>query len=902
MKRILAALIVVGLLFAGLLVLSSNRASAAVTPRPGGWVDSIVWFPITSGATAKGMIDSGTMDMYLYQLSKPSDLAAALADSKLSTITVPGITEDLVVNPVGFNQTLVPGQFNPFQIQEVRTALNYLIDRNYIVREIYNGAAFAQLTPESSQSPEYARDPLFFAGIEQQYAYNPAKAQTMIFDGMSSFPGVSFSGGQWYWNGNLVVIQLEERLQDQRLDIGHYVAAQLRTMGFSVNEKGVSSGYDVYSVDPANGLYSIYTEGWITTAFTAWADVDPYFYYCGGAPDAVFAPHGPYTPAEALLSACNRLYNAQYTNLANREALMETGISMGVQDGVRQFIAGGATFMYGKNLMAPFAYDLAGGPNSFFSTRSAQLLDSSGNPTVGGQLLAGSLATFYTQQNPWRGEEYIYDVLPIYDISDPGLWTNPHTGLFIPVRSNFTVQTGGPIGSLAIPSGSYTYNVTGNTWDPVPSGTNATSKVTFAYTFGSWHDGAPFTMADVLYSTALTLRRVSGDVHTHDGDSALSADFLFASTFKGLRVVDSTHIEFYLNYWTIDPTTIAYTAAATTFPSLSWDESEAAILTVLHDWTRLSDVTAEAQGKTATDLMRGATLGYMNRELTTNMSATYLPPSFGTGSPFASYFSTAETTTRLADLATWYTAHTNYYSSNGPYYLDSIDTASGQLTLKNWNGYPYMSDRWASLIPVKIPSVSMGTPPQVVPGIPATFNVTTTFQGAAYDKLNMSYVFINPATNAVLYQGTPTETGAGTGVWQISLTGNQTGAFVPGAYTLETITVGQEAAVPVFSTRSFVVIPALAYFEALLGTQLGLVNNQITQLEQTNSNLQSQLTTANNNINGLTGILYASIAVAVVSLVVAALSVVMLMRSRPKGGRKEEPSEPEEPPKGPEEL
>jgi hypothetical protein len=54
-------------------------------------------------------------------------------------------------------------------------------------------------------------------------------------------------------------------------------------------------------------------------------------------------------------------------------------------------------------------------------------------------------------------------------------------------------------------------------------------------------------------------------------------------------------------------------------------------------------------------------------------------------------------------------------------------------------------------------------------------------------------------------------------------------------------------------------------------------------------------------VNGLTGLLYASIAIAVVSLVVAALSVMLLLR-RARGGPKAEPVEAEEPPKGPEEL
>jgi hypothetical protein len=323
--------------------------------------------------------------------------------------------------------------------------------------------------------------------------------------------------------------------------------------------------------------------------------------------------------------------------------------------------------------------------------------------------------------------------------------------------------------------------------------------------------------------------------------------------------------------------------------------------TTLHDHAMISEVTASNKGLTAMDLTKGATLGFMDREWSSgNVTTAWIPPGFGTGSPFASYFPAAEASTRWTDLQTFRTAHNHYYPSNGPYYIDSIDTTSAQVIMKVFASYPYPADQWAGLVTPKVPVVTIGTAPTVVPGLSASFNVSAAVAGTPYDNLKMSYLILNPATGGVLNQGTPAHTGTGT--FQVSLDGNVTGQFVPGAYTLETVTVGNEAAVPVFTTKSFIVIPALAYFEALLGTQLGLVNSEINNLQNSNTKLSNDLTSATNTINGLQGILYAAIAIAIVSLVIAALSVIMLMRRGARGGGKAQEPETEGPPKGPEEL
>lgn len=909
MRRLIAVLVILGLLGAGLVVLTADRTTAATT-RHGGWADQIVWSVQGDGSLATQAMDAGTMNMWLYFYSTQAQLSAAQSDPNIGLITTAGSVEDMLYNPSPLNATAAATLFNPFSIREVREAMNYLVDRSYITREIYGGSAFPMTAVEPTQSPEVARDPVFYAGLDAKYAYNPTIARNMVTEALTGVPNVAFTNGQWLYKGTPIVIKLLARVEDQRQLIGDYVGAQLRTLGFTVDVQHIvraTSTAVVYSGDPTGGAWNAYTEGFSTTALTAWPDTDPYYFYCGGNGEPFFTVNGGlYEPPAALNDACNRLLAGQYTDVASRQALFETTASQGAIEGVRSWLAAGATFPYAKKTIAPFVYDLAGGTWSFYSTRATQLLDANGNPKVGGVLQIGNKVGTTGQWSPWAqsGFSFLYDVLAFDDMFDYGVWPDPHTGLYIPIRANFSVTTAGPTGTMGVPTTAWWFDATSpdagvtynNTWKHVASGTTATSEVVFNYTWGPWHDGQQMNMTDVLYAVSLIMRRNYGDIFAKDALASGFLNQLFAQLFKGLEVIDSTHLAIYLNYWHIDPTVIATTADV--FPSVSWDESELAMMTVEHGWTDVSETTGKATGLTPIDLTKGRSIGFLDREMANNVTG-HLVPGFTTG-PFQ--IGLADAAARFAALRSFRAATGHYYASNGPYYLSRIDTSAGVLVFNNTANYPFTADHWANLIVPKVPATTVTGPSQILLGLPASFNMTSSVQGAPYDSITTSYLVINPATNSVVLSGPMTK--VGTGQWQAVLNGAQTASLGPGAYTLETVTVGTEAAVPSFSTVSFTAISQLAYFQGQFSLALGDANSRIANLQNSLNSTNAQLTSAQNTINSLSGLLYVSIAVAVVAVVVAALSVVLLFRRMPKSGGRGGPPEMEdsEAPKGPEEL
>jgi len=223
--------------------------------------------------------------------------------------------------------------------------------------------------------------------------------------------------------------------------------------------------------------------------------------------------------------------------------------------------------------------------------------------------------------------------------------------------------------------------------------------------------------------------------------------------------------------------------------------------------------------------------------------------------------------------------------------------AAHQVVLANNPNYPFPADHWASLVTPKIPSVSIGAissqcGPTVAPGFATTVNISTSVSGSPYANVDMNWLIVNPASGAALLAGVPTA--AGTGTWQIVLNETQTGQLIPGAYNLRTITVGREAVVPVISTKSFVVIPAVICFRSLLDTKIGEVNADIGKLQTDLTTANNNLASANAQISSLTGLLYASIGIAMVGVVVAIISVAMLMRRGGRGGGKGGGKSPEE--------
>jgi hypothetical protein len=269
--------------------------------------------------------------------------------------------------------------------------------------------------------------------------------------------------------------------------------------------------------------------------------------------------------------------------------------------------------------------------------------------------------------------------------------------------------------------------------------------------------------------------------------------------------------------------------------------------------------------------------------------------------------STADATARWTALNTFSTTTTtvsgqagytggHFYDSNGPYWLKTVDVANRQTVMDRFTSYVYDQDKWDAMLVPKVPAVTLGTisvaggGAEVVPGLAATIPITTTLFGSPYDQVTINYLVTNPATGAVVFSGNPTKTGTGT--WQISLSQNDTSTLAPGAYKVQAIGVGAEAAVAATDTKTFLAIPQTVWVERELEKAKAALATDITKAQDQAAAADARAAAAQAQSASLSTLATISAAVAVIAIVVSALAVVMSMR-KGAGTR----SKPESPPR-----
>ena len=876
MKHLLAGALVVLLVLAGFLAMP-----AASAQRVGATVDRLIWFEQPNQAQAILDLAAGTMDVYMFNMRTAADIAAAKAHPDLWTVDTAGSINNLFVNPVPVNQTKEPNVGNPFAKREVREALNYIVDRDFVAREISGGGLFPHTTMEHRFNPEYGREAVFMSELDRKYSFNPSLGGQMITAALNADPAnYSFDSGTglWRFKGLPVTLKFVIRTEDIRRNIGDYVADQLEEVGFLVERLYRSGGGAfaiVYNGPPDTGAWHLYTEGWAATALTAWSDGDPDFFYCAGEGSNIW---NFYSPEPALEDVCTRLLNAQYSSLAERQSLFRTASDLALKNSVRVWIASGATFAF-SNRVTGMVYDLSGGPWAMLATRTARF------NAAGGTLQVGQRLQFLSPWNPWQGFGWLYDALQAYAFTDVAVWPHPHTGLYMPIRATFTVNAPGPTAALAIDDDAQVWDNLTMGFKTVSAAATGKSSVTYTFTFGKWHDGSDFDMDDIRYELALVHRRAdsAGDVHAADLDAALSGSILLKDQLRGFKVLNPTTLQVWYDYWHPDSTTIA-SLINPAFATTPWTASELALTTVMTGTKpcRISEVTAANDGVDALDLSKGPCLAAMDANLA-SVFQTHRPPALNT------YITAAEAVTRWTALWAYRNATGHYYSSNGPFKLTLVDDVAVQTTMDRDTAYPIEANVYDAFLEPRIPSIAFAPAPTVLIGRPAQFSLTSRLLGGgAYDRVNMTYLLVNPSTGAILYQGTPSRVAEGS--YLITLTGAQTDTLEPGAYDLRTITVGEEAAVPVISTVAFIAIPDVETIVEELRAEITSVRNALEQdlLEQQNLTKAAQ-----DQVAGLQTLVLASLGLAVVAIVVAGFVVVKAMPKKPKEGMGKPPAEEE---------
>lgn len=797
------------------------------TSRVGGWLDSITFVAISPDSVIT-QLQAGEIDIYASTLGRAEQFKAA-QDAGLAYTQNYGGSYELTFNPYGggdngalFDQST--GKLNPFAVPAIREAMNMLVDRDYIVQEVYGGLASPKFFPITGAFPDYANLADVARELEAKYAYNEAKAAEIITAEMEKL-GATKVDGKWTYNGEPVTLIFIIRNDGDgtRKPIGDYVSAQLEKLGFTVDRqyKTSSEASPIWiRGNPADGLWHLYTGGWITTAISRDQGGNFLFYY---TKDGLGQPlWQAYKPTDEFYKLAQDLSNNNFKTVEERRDLFAKALRLSMEDSVRVWLVDQKAFSpsrAGVSVTADLAGGVQGSQLQAFTLRFAD--------KEGGDLKYAMSDLLVEPWNPVGGSNWVYDTAPKRFINDYGVIADPFTGLSWPQRiesAAVEVEEGLPVGKtldwvdfkfvpeIKVPADAFVdWNAETQTFITVgekfPEGLTAKRKSTVVYPADfyqktKWHDGSNFSAADFMMLWIMTFDRAKEGSKIYD-ESYVASFETFASVFKGFRVVstDPFTVEYYSDSFALD----AELNVFDNWPEYNYGNGAwhmIAIGNLAEENGELAYTADKADAKQIEwmSYIDGPSLEVLKKYLDQAATDKYIPYA----PTLSQYITPEEAAARYANLQKWYDAHGHFWVGTGPYYLDKVFSVEKTLTLRHNPDFQDLADEWAGFATPKIAEAEVDGAGRVTIGQEATFDVFVTFQGEAYPANELKEVkyLLFDAKGALAASGEAEL--VSDGQYVVKLSADATSKLAEGSNKLEVVVVSKLVSIPTFTSFSFV--------------------------------------------------------------------------------------------------
>ncbi len=806
--------------------------------KPGPAADSITFkrVPLDLAGAA---VENKEVDAYIFGL-RPSQAKAIAGRPGLRLVSAPTGLYSIVLNPA----PAPAGELNPLTDREIRFAMNYLINRDFIVKELFAGFGAPMVTYLTQWDYDFISNIDLILGYD--FRYDPAYAMQIIDQRMRAL-GAEKVGGKWFYQGKPVTIKFIIRVEDERRQIGDAIASDLEKAGFTVERMYMEFGpaiETVYNTDPAEFKWQIYTEGWGKTQLVKY-DNDPGSYTApweGNMPGWATEGWWQYKNDE-LDQLTQKLYRGEFASKQERDEMMRRVLELALTDAVRLWVATRLDSYIMREEMTGVSQDLGAGLRSLLVWRNAYMPGKS-DMTIGHLWVWTTRTTWNPMQVSLVGGFIdVYSVDLAYLTADPSTWAHPYTGIPIPFRGSWEVRTAGPTGSITVPNDAYIWDAKADKWVPA-GGATAKSVVTFDYSRflqSNWHHGVQISLADLLYHVATRM-----DLAFDEEKSALEpaiSSLLKGSLelIKGIRVLPDNRVEVYIDYWFFENAYIA--SFADLWPTLMvpWEVIAATDrLNYQEKKYAYGGASASARGVKWINLVLSDHANDVVSTLEAMKSEGYFPASYFTIGDRV--FETAENTQARYDAAIrWGQDHGHMWISNGPFYLVSFDSAAQTAVLKAFRDptYPFRAgdNFFPPIKPVEVLRIGKGT---VVPG--ATAQLLIDAEGEGF--LKSRYLIRDVSTGKILQVGesesvTPKR-------MLIKLDPQFTTKLTPGAlYELIVATYSEDAAT-ISIARDFFDVLSLAPIEK----EIESVSKELTdRLRTVSDDLAKAITALDNKLD-----------------------------------------------------
>jgi len=795
--------------------------------RTGAWVDEVILTEENSADAAISKLAAGDIDLYAYTVAEAPAYEELQKHSDLTSSQTVGSSNNILLNPAVFNDA---DRLNPFADRQLREALNWLMDRDYIVQEIYKGLAIPKYTTLTTVFPDYARYADVIRELEAKYAYNPEKAKEVINARMLEL-GAELVDGKWNYKGKPVTLIFLIRVEDNRRPIGDYFANQLETVGFTVDRqyKTRTEASPIWnSSDPAEGLWHLYTAGNISIQISRDEGTNfSGFYTNRGSASPLYQA---YNPLPEFDQAALKLESNNFASLDERRELFTTALRLSMEEGTHIWAVDEASFAPRISNLS-VASDLAGGAQgSNIWGQTIRFKDKEG-----GTVRIAQPGILVDPWNPISGSNWIYDSMPQRATSDNGVIADPFTGLAWPQRlerAEVTVKEGLPVnktlGWVSLDS-SPQIQVPSDTWvdwdaanqkfitagEKFPDGITASTRTIVYYPDNlfdtvKWQDGSPISAADFVMNMIQVFDQAKPESAIYD-EATVGATEGFLSHFKGVRIVSTSPlvIETYDDAYQLDAETIVSNFGLypnpTWWPQYAYGEAPwhtlaLGILAESNKELAFSTDKAGALSVEWTSFISGPSLEILKKYLDQASGNSYIPyaPTLG------QYITAEQAAARYKDLDAFYREHSHFWVNTGPFVLDKVFPVEGTLTLKRYKDYPDKADKWSRFSEPKIATVEVDGSGQVQIGSEATFDAFVTFKDKPYNNADISEVkyLLFTAKGELIASGMAQANGEGQ--FQVTLGADITSKLEAGSNKLEVIVVPSVVSIPSFASFEFV--------------------------------------------------------------------------------------------------
>ena len=446
----------------------------------------------------------------------------------------------------------------------------------------------------------------------------------------------------------------------------------------------------------ADVKWNLYTEGWSRSAFVKYDSVglgqmySPWFSNMPGFNDPTYWNY----ENEKLDSLTQKIYTGDFSSSEERTQLIQEAVSEGINESVRVFLASKIDQYVTNENVSGVVNDFGAGVPSRFTPINAQ-----GDNQ---ELTIGVKQIYQGAWNPVMGltDSYSRHIWGI--ISDPGTFKHPFTGETIPIRTNWIVETVGPNEKLEIPSDVEMWNPVSQSWEKVGEGNKATSKVTFDFEFGNWHNGVPMDINDILHSLYFT---VEWGTQTDENDKTFDTEFTpraaqSIQTIKGIKQVDKDTIEVFVDYWHFDEGEIANWAVL--WSTVPWEITASMEKAVQDGKVSFSRSGATSKNISWLSLIIPNDANQIKNNLDEFAKNNHIPKVFEKKNLDSEYF-----LERYNTSSEWIEKNNHAVISNGPFYLKSYAPESRTILVQTFSdeSYPFKAGKWSNFENPSFPTI-----------------------------------------------------------------------------------------------------------------------------------------------------------------------------------------------------